>query len=35
MEDLSREPVYFQNKSPFKAGKSQAESVRYPNVALS
>lgn len=33
--DLSHEPVYFPNKSPFKAGKSQTESVRYPNVALS
>lgn len=34
-EDLSHEPVCSRNKSPFKAGKSQAESVRYPNVALS
>lgn len=33
--DLSQEPVCSRNKSPFKAGKSQAESVRYPNVALS
>lgn len=33
--DLSHKPAYFQNKSPLKAGKSQTESVRYPNVALS
>lgn len=33
--DLSQELVCSRNKSPFKAGKSQAESVRYPNVALS
>lgn len=33
--NLSQEPVCSRNKFPFKAGKSQAESVRYPNVALS